>query len=48
MMRANLTYYHGYLRPDMLVWNAITNAILMEAEGVPPVAALELSAEARP
>jgi hypothetical protein len=31
MMRANAAYYHGFVRPDALVWNALTTALLVAA-----------------
>ncbi len=31
MMRANVAYYHAFLRPDMLVWNALMTALLTPA-----------------
>ena len=48
MMRANLTYYHGYLRPDMLVWNAITTAILRELADSRQGAAPQLAGQVHP
>ncbi|RPI57486.1 MAG: hypothetical protein EHM55_01605 [Acidobacteria bacterium] len=32
MMRANAAYYHAFVRPDALVWNALTTALLSASQ----------------